>query len=72
MNKIKPKKVQVKTNLRGTINSLEIGEAVLIKERQSKSTTVRSCVSRISQKSSKRFMTTEKGMIGEIKVIRIK
>ena len=61
-----------KTDISGTVNNLGIGESVIFKMRQAKSTTVRVAVYRIQKRTSKQFTTTERDMVGEIMVIRTK
>lgn len=61
-----------RTDISGTVNNLSIGESVVFKMRQAKSTTVRVAVYRIQKRTSKQFTTTERDMVGEIMVIRTK
>lgn len=72
MTKILTKKRQVKAriDIAGTLNSLELGESVVFNYRQAKTTAVRIAVTRIRQKTKKDFTATERGLVGEILVVR--
>lgn len=67
------KKVRMvqRVDLTGTLNAMEIGENLKIKNNQAKVNTIRVTVTRLKS-TKKEFVVSEKGLVGETLVIRTK